>query len=594
MLIELEYRYQELEIDHRHLCQDKALILAQVRHLQEMLSREKMETQRAKVLLEAEQQRVVNAQNEIFKFRRSLNEANDMISKLNWIRTEREQLVRGIRSVQDVLQLNERYKTLGELQEEISMQLISHQFEKSLFGTLLEHFGREVHEVMLDRENLKRENAMKSEELHELRGRAEFLLSQLTDLMDSHVALKKEIVILSQKLKAPQIDFNAILSRTISQDIFGMALKSICREMCEGNISLKQCDFEIEGLLGNIKSAMFGAVLCKGKVLEMILICESFEISVIVQREVLEQEQDYFVTSLIDEKKHDELLTMKNISDDDFSQVNNEQMLNSSFSLNFRGEKDREKVHCFRQKNMCKNDSGSIIGGNSGSFSVESWELAGGERGSGKRKKLNVRLLMQRDMEFECPKIDLVLYREGDMREKRPSVNQMPEKELGVDKEMIPREVFRAELHQEWKKNIVETLFSDSQRLMELQSGFNELKSSIGLSEAHNCKFTRRQKRSITVQMRKFEGTILKLIKTNIKLSKKVDEFDVNLERESCIATISKRQKKILDRARKASEEIRRLKMKFQKVHHMLLINANGASGIRGDGVGKRLEVLLV
>lgn len=315
---------------------------------------------------------------------------------------------------------------------------------------------------------------------------------------------------------------------------------------------------------------------------------------------VLEQERADFAASLIDGKKQVELLTMMEIWNDDLSGVNDEQMLkdiqldliqssNSSSSLNSRGERDRERVHSSSQKNMHANASGSTISGNPGSYNVESLGFAGGERESGERK-FNVRLLMQRDMELEYPEIDPVLYGERDMRGKRLSNDEMPEKELGVDKQMIPREVVRAELLQEGKKNILERLSFDSQRLMELQSRLNELKSNIGSSEGHDGKFTSRQMRSITAQLREADGTILQLIKTNNKLSKKVVELDFNLEGDSDIDTVSKRQRKISDCARKASEKVGRLEMKLQKVHHMLLkLEADSASGVR-----KRLKVLLV
>ncbi|KAJ4769703.1 Kinase interacting (KIP1-like) family protein [Rhynchospora pubera] len=757
MLAALEKLYKELEINHRNLHQDKTLILDQVRHLQDMLNKEKLETQSAKDLLEAEQQRAVNAQNEIFKFQRSLNEANEMITKLNWVRKEKEKLVQGIRSVQEVLKLDKKYDSLGELQEDIIIQLILHEVgmlvsmvceaqdarqsrlvEKSLVVTLLEHFGREVHELRLERESLKRENVTKSKELHELRGEVEFLVSQLTDLQDSRRSLQKEIVTLfeensslSQKQKSSQLELNAILTDSITQDIFGVALKSVCQEMCEENISLKKCGFEIENLLGNIKSAIFDAALFKGKVLELMQTCESFEISAMVQREVLkeeisrrnlcvhelkeklneievenrrlkvdldkgqmiilgslrdevaaleqqtlsltkdrlrvsknkkeekklssskraksphkptkeeqcytatpvtqntelqqlyatikslqmtvtntalvlEQERVDFAASLEEAKKQVELLKMKEISDDDCPRVKYEQMLkdiqldlvqssNSSSSLNSRGEKNRERVHSSRQKHLCVNASGSTISGNSESFNAESWGLVVAERETGERQKLNVRSLMQRDIELEYPDIDPVLDRERDMRGKRPSTDQMSEKELGVDKQMVPRKVGVAAPHQEWKANIIERLSSDSKRLTELQSGLNELKISIGVSGECNGNFTSQQMESIRTQVREAEGTILQLIEANNKLSKKVDEIDTNLEGDSGTDAICKSQRKILDRARKASEKIGRLELELQKVQHMLLkLEADSASGNTASGVRKRSKVLLV
>lgn len=316
----------------------------------------------------------------------------------------------------------------------------------------------------------------------------------------------------------------------------------------------------------------------------------------------LEQERIDFATSLADAKKQVELLKMKEISDDDFSGVNYEQMLkdiqldlvqssHSSSSLNSRGERERVRVHSSRQKNMRANASGSTVSGNSGSFNSESWGLAGEETESSERKKLNVRSLMQRDIELEYPEIDPVLDREGDIRGKRPSTDQMSEKELGVDKQMVPRRVGTAQSHQEWKKNIIERLSSDSQQLMKLQSRLNELKSNIGLSEENNCKFTSQRMESITVQLREAEGSILQLIETNNKLTKKVDEVDSNWDGEST-DTVCKSQKNISDRARKASEKIGQLELDLQKVQSMILkLEVDSASGNTGNVVRKRSKV---
>lgn len=319
---------------------------------------------------------------------------------------------------------------------------------------------------------------------------------------------------------------------------------------------------------------------------------------------VLEQERVDFTASLADAKKQAELLKMKEISDDDFPQVNYEQMLkdiqldlvqsSNSSSLNSRGERDREKVHSFRQKNMRPNASG-YVSGNSESMNSESWGLVEGGRESSERKKLNVRSLMQRDIELEYPEADAVLDRERDTRGKRLSADQMSEKELGVDKQIVPRKTGMVESHQEWKVNIVERLSSDSQRLLELQSGLNELKSNIGLAEEHNNKFTSQQKESIATQLREAEENILQLIETNNKLSKKVDELDSNFEGEKGNDLLCKSQRKIADRARKASEKIARLELELQKVQQMLLrLEADSASQNAASGTRKRSKVLLV
>ena len=55
-------------------------------------------------------------------------------------------------------------------------------------------------------------------------------------------------------------------------------------------IDVKSCDAEITKLLANMQLATANASLFKEKVLELIMTCESFEISDMVQKEVLKEE----------------------------------------------------------------------------------------------------------------------------------------------------------------------------------------------------------------------------------------------------------------------------------------------------------------
>lgn len=54
--------------------------------------------------------------------------------------------------------------------------------------------------------------------------------------------------------------------------------------------NIKSCDEEIMKLLANMQMAIMNAALFKEKVLELIITCESFEISAMVQKEVLKEE----------------------------------------------------------------------------------------------------------------------------------------------------------------------------------------------------------------------------------------------------------------------------------------------------------------
>ncbi|XP_006650327.1 protein NETWORKED 1A-like [Oryza brachyantha] len=55
-------------------------------------------------------------------------------------------------------------------------------------------------------------------------------------------------------------------------------------------IDIKSCDEDIKRLLANMQMAIMNAALFKEKVLELIITCESFEISTMVQKEVLKEE----------------------------------------------------------------------------------------------------------------------------------------------------------------------------------------------------------------------------------------------------------------------------------------------------------------
>ncbi|GJM95961.1 hypothetical protein PR202_ga12758 [Eleusine coracana subsp. coracana] len=64
----------------------------------------------------------------------------------------------------------------------------------------------------------------------------------------------------------------------------------MCRSKERTVFDIKYCDEEIAKLLANMQTAIMNAALFKEKVLELIITCESFEISSMVQKEVLKEE----------------------------------------------------------------------------------------------------------------------------------------------------------------------------------------------------------------------------------------------------------------------------------------------------------------
>ncbi|KAJ3674737.1 hypothetical protein LUZ60_005353 [Juncus effusus] len=776
ILSNLEMRYKELELNHSNLHKEKAQILNQITNFQNMLSQErnthletlnllKSESRSTKEQLESEQKRVVNAQNEIFKLERSLNEANEKISNLNSIQKEKERLARGIISIKECLKLDKKYDSLHNMKDEIIVQLILHEIklllnsisesqdarqsqvvEKSLVVTLLEHFGKEVSELRLERSDMKQENEMKSKELQELKGELEFILGQVSDLQDSRWALQKEIVnlfeensSLSNELKekeGSETELNMILTELMSKEILGVVFETLFEEKVEENERLRNeitdlrnresdlasCDNEIEKLLGNMKRAIFNAALFKEKVLDLMITCESFEIGEMAQREVLkedlsgrtsyvdelkeklskievenrrlkvdlngeftilntlqdevraleeqtlslakrsnkhkkeekkaspskhsrtrlkpakeendqtlspnpnselrklqstikslqevvrdtalvlDQEHLGFASTLSNAKKQVEILKLREISDDDVAQVNqvNQKDIqldlvqhsnsSSSSSQNSRGERDRVlRRERERQKNIMRASWAS-------GTSEETWGFVeGGEReSSSERKKQNVRSLMMHDIELEYPEIEL-LERERDNKGKRPSTDQMSEKELGVDNQAVPiTESGTDDLYREWRKTVLERLTSDSQRLIVLQAGLNEIKSNIESSEGGSSNFSSQEMEGVKLQIREAEGTISQLIETNNKLLKKVDDLMNNSEGENNGDLITKSQRKIMDRAMKVSEKIGRLEVELEKVQNLILKLEEENSSRNTRNGQRRSKVLLV
>jgi hypothetical protein len=141
------------------------------------------------------------------------------------------------------------------------------------------------------------------------------------------------------------------------------------------------------------------------------------------------------------------------------------------------------------------------------------------------------------------------------------SSDLMGVKELSIDKRELPRSI-TTEAHQEWKYKVVERLSSDAQRLNALQSSFQELKANAETSEEENVRY----------QIREAEDTIMQLIDTNGKLSKKAEEFtSADGPDGDNVDLRSRHQRKILERARKMSEKIGRLEVEMQKVQQALL-----------------------
>jgi hypothetical protein len=274
---------------------------------------------------------------------------------------------------------------------------------------------------------------------------------------------------------------------------------------------------------------------------------------------LLEQEKFYFSANLQEAEKQIEVLKLKEMLDDDIMEMNYEQMLKDI------------------QLDLVPTSSGR----RTGPFGEEKKNVA---RADG--KMVNFRGTVgpshgHMTDDLRPPQCES-FYSDNN---KPVSSDLMVVKELRVDKQELPRSI-TTEPHQDWKNKVVERLSSDAQRLNALQSSFQELKANADTSEELD---------SIRYQIREAEDTIIQLIDTNDKLSKKAEEFtSADGPDGDNIDLRSRHQRKILERARKMSEKIGRLEVEMQKVQQALLKYEEEQNSRTSKALQRRSKVQLV
>ncbi|XP_062211879.1 protein NETWORKED 1A-like [Phragmites australis] len=444
---------------------------------------------------------------------------------------------------------------------------------------------------------------------------------------------------------------------------------------------IKSCDEEIMKLLANMQMAIMNAALFKEKVLELIITCESFEISAMVQKEVLKEDitrRNSYVDELKDKLNAVEIENrrLKVDLNDDFTMIGSLQTEVSALEKQnlslandcLESNKLRMEVNALSPQ-LLKTTMRS--GGDESAMSMvkdmELQKLPGTIKALQKvvtdtgvlleqerldfnanlqeaKKQIEVLKLKEIldddiiEMNYEQMLKDIQLdliqtspgRRTGPFGQEKKNVAQVDDKmvnfcglvgpshghitddlkppqsesferdnnkqvpsdlmavkELRIDKQELPRSI-TTEPHQEWKNKVVERLSSDAQRLNALQSSIQELKTNAETSEELELE-------SVRYQIREAEGTIMQLIDTNSKLSKKAEEFTSadGLDGEN-IDLRSRHQRKILERARKMSEKIGRLEVEMQKVQQALLKYEEQSSRKTSKAVRRRSKVQLV
>ncbi|KAF8683144.1 hypothetical protein HU200_045004 [Digitaria exilis] len=442
------------------------------------------------------------------------------------------------------------------------------------------------------------------------------------------------------------------LNEVLQEEVFKLRSEV---EMLRSNkktvFDIRSCDEEVMKLLANMQMAITNAALFKEKVLELIITCESFEISAMVQKEVLKEEiiqRNSYVDELKDKLNAVEIENrrLKVDLNGDFTMLGSlqtevnaleertlslsndclqsnklrmeENVLSPEMKTAIQSSGDENATRKVKDMELQKlhgtikalqkvvTDTGVLLEQERLDFNANLQEA---------KKQIEVLKLkeildddiieMNYEQMLKDIQLDLIQTSSGRRtspfgQEKRsvPQVddktvnlrgtvgpscghmaddlrppqsesfgrdnNQMVVKELSIDKQELPR-LASTEPHQEWRNKVVERLSSDAQRLNALQSSIQELKTNAETSEELELE-------SVRYQIREAEGTIMQLIDTNSKLSKKAEEFTSadDLDAENTDLR-SRHQRKILERARKMSEKIGRLEIEMQKVQQALL-----------------------
>lgn len=154
-----------------------------------------------------------------------------------------------------------------------------------------------------------------------------------------------------------------------------------------------------------------------------------------------------------------------------------------------------------------------------------------------------------------------------------PFTDSDVERELGVDKWEVSRSS-SSELKREVScRRVLERLASDAQKLENLQSTVENLKSKLGTNKkgrkSKNVDFE-----TVQEQLLEAEETVMHLVDLNGRLVKNIEECPSPIEGKASPPmkeAIKIRRRKVTEQARKGSERIGRLQLELQKIQYILL-----------------------
>ena len=206
------------------------------------------------------------------------------------------------------------------------------------------------------------------------------------------------------------------------------------------------------------------------------------------------------------------------------------------------------------------------------------------------------RLLGEADGQSYAPMDDVITCHHSDNSVQCPNSSSELEfeKELGVDKLELSKTLRKA--NQDGKRRkILERLASDAQTLNTLKMFVEDLKKKAETNK-RSKKGNDTEYETVRVKIKEVEEAVVKLVGANDQLIKDIDESPSSFNRETS-AELAKdghvHRKRVMEQARRESEQIGRLQFEVQNMQYILLKLADEKKHIGKDRFSRRTNVLL-
>jgi hypothetical protein len=146
------------------------------------------------------------------------------------------------------------------------------------------------------------------------------------------------------------------------------------------------------------------------------------------------------------------------------------------------------------------------------------------------------------------------------------------EKELGVDKLHLAKSI-KDRTQDGKRRKILERLVSDAQKLNTLKMSVQDLKTKME-TKKRGKKGDDTEYETVKRQVEDVEEAVVKLADTNDQLTKEIKDSVPSSSRDNSVELEKSRlvqRKRVMEQARKSSEEIGRLQFEVQNIHYVLL-----------------------